>query len=249
MFRLLKLRPPHGWNAVFWELGIVTVGVLLALAAQQWVENRTIRGKVEASKTALRDELAEHYAYAVEFRTVYPCITAQLSRLRERVLSSGPLLEPAPVYAEPNFDVVLRIPSKVFPTAVWDGAISDGIVQRYEPAFRRLLAGYYESLEPIADASNANNEAEYGLASLTHRLPLDPAVRYSVIDRIEQLSGRLENLDVLHGQLIDYLQQLKMVPRADEALEVTQRYGTYKFCESQNLPMRSLKEAMQPVPN
>ena len=38
MFRLFKLRPPHGWNAVAWELGIVTLGVLIALAAQQLVE-------------------------------------------------------------------------------------------------------------------------------------------------------------------------------------------------------------------
>ena len=32
MFRLLKLKPPHGWNAVGWELGIVTLGVVIALA-------------------------------------------------------------------------------------------------------------------------------------------------------------------------------------------------------------------------
>ena len=249
MFRLTRLQPPSGWRAVAWELAIVTLGVLLALAAQQWVENRTIRDKVDASKVALRDELAEHYGYAVEFRTVYPCIKAQLARLRERVLSSGSVLEPAPVYSEPNFDFVLRIPSKVFPTAVWDGAISDGIIQRYEPTFRRLLAGHYASLKPIEDASIANNEAEYALASLTRRLPLDPVVRYFIIDRIEQLSGRLENVDVLHGQIIDYLQQLKMVPGADEAIAVTERYGTYKYCKAQKLPMRSFEDAMKAVPN
>ena len=32
MFRMLKLKPPHGWNAVGWELVIVVVGVLLAFA-------------------------------------------------------------------------------------------------------------------------------------------------------------------------------------------------------------------------
>ena len=25
MFRLMKLRPPHGWPPVWWELGIVTL--------------------------------------------------------------------------------------------------------------------------------------------------------------------------------------------------------------------------------
>ena len=30
MFRMVKLRPPHGWDAVAWELGIVVLGVLIA---------------------------------------------------------------------------------------------------------------------------------------------------------------------------------------------------------------------------
>ena len=74
MFRMMKLNPPHGWRAVAWELGIVTLGVLIALGAQQWADERTWRAKVETSKAAIRDELSEHYSYAVEFRTVYPCM-------------------------------------------------------------------------------------------------------------------------------------------------------------------------------
>lgn len=27
MFRMIGLKPPHGWNAVAWELGIVTLWV------------------------------------------------------------------------------------------------------------------------------------------------------------------------------------------------------------------------------
>jgi hypothetical protein len=30
---------------------------------------------------------------------------------------------------------------------------------------------------------------------------------------------------------------------------VTERYGTYRFCKAQRLPMRSFKDAMQAVPN
>jgi len=249
VFRLLKLRPPSGWSTVVWELAIVTLGVLLALAAQQWVENRTVRGKVEASIAALRDELAEHYGYAVEFRTVYPCIKAQLGRLRERVLLSGLVMEPVPIYREARNEYVVRIPSKVFPTAVWDAAVNDGLIQRYEPSIRRQLGGHYKSLEPIQDATWANNESEQGLSALAHRLPLDPVVRYSIVKDIEQLNARLENMDVLHGQIIDYVQKVGMLPPAEEARAVTERYGTYRFCKAQGLPMRSFKEAMEAVPN
>lgn len=250
MYRLLKkLRPTHGWNAAAWELAIVTLGVLLALAAQQWVENRTVRGRVEASKAALRDELAEHYSYAVEFRTVYPCLKAQLGRLRDRVLSSGSVMAAVPIYREAHNEYVVRIPSKEFPTAAWDAAVNDGIIQSFEPAFRRQLAGHYTQLETIRDATWANNESEQGLSALAHSLPLDPMVRYSIIKDIEQLSGRLENMDILHGQIIDYIQIVGMLPPAEDARAVTERYGTYKFCKEHGLPMRSFEEAMQAMPN
>jgi len=53
MFRLLKVRPPHGWNAVAWELAIVTLGVLMALGAQQWADERSWRQRATAARRAL----------------------------------------------------------------------------------------------------------------------------------------------------------------------------------------------------
>lgn len=250
MFRLLKVRPPGGWSAVAWELAIVTLGVLLALAAQQWVENRTLQGKLEASRAALRDELSEHYGYAVEFRTVYPCVKAQLRRLLDRVASSSAVMDPVPIYKEQTFQYVLRFPSKSYPTDAWEGAVSDGLVQRFEPTIRRQLAGHYTQVTTILrNLITANNDAEQGMVALTHRLPLEPAVRYSIVKEMEQLSGRLDYLDLIHGQAIDYIQSVGMLPPAEEAQELTKRYGTYQFCKKQGLPMRSFKEAMQAVPN
>jgi len=249
MFRLFRLRPPQGWNAVIWELVIVTLGVLLALAAQQWTENRTMRSKVEASKAAIRDELSEHYAFAVEFRTVYPCVLAQVRQLRDHVLSSGPVLDPVPVYTEQNFRFVLREPSKVFPTDAWDAAINDGLIQRFEPAFRRQLAGHYAQAVRMQDLTNANDETETGLVALTHRLPLESAARYEIVKEIEQLIGRLDTLDLNYGQQIENIQRVGMLPAPEAAQAATERYGTYQFCKAHRLPLRSYQEAMQAVPN
>jgi hypothetical protein len=248
MFRLLKLKPPNGWNAVAWELTIVTLGVMIALAAQQWAEARTWRGKVEATKSALRDELAEHYIYAVEFRAVYPCLQAQLQRLRKRVLSSGETLNPAPTYKEPDDDFVLRLPAKFYPTDAWEEAINDGIVQRFEAATRRQFAGHYASLARLRNLDSANKETELALMALAHPLLLDSSARYSIVREIELLSGRLQYLDLMNGQVIDYIQHIGMVPPAEDARKLTQRFGTYKFCKAQRLPMRSFKDAMQAVP-
>jgi hypothetical protein len=249
VFRLMQLKPPQGWIAVAWELAIVTLGVLIALATQQWADERIWLGKVETSKAALRDELSEHYSNAVEFRTVYPCLQAQLAKLRGRVLASGAVMEPAPIYQESGSDFVLRIPSKEYPTDVWEAAVNDGTMQRLEPTVRRQLAGHYTMLATILNMRLANDQSEKGLSALAHRLPLDPTVRYSIIKEIEQLSGRLEYLDLLNGQVIDYLQKANMLPSSGEARSLTERYGTYRFCKAQSLPMRSFEEAMEAVPS
>lgn len=249
MFRLTKLKPPSGWRAVAWELAIVTLGVLLALIAQQWSENRTIAQKLKATKEALGDELAEHYAYAIEFRTVYPCVLAQLRRLRDHVVSSGPVMEPVPTYGEQNFHFVVRFPSKENPSPVWDAAVSEGLMYRFDASFRRQLAGHYSLIGTIGNAISANDEAAYGLSVLTHRLPLDSTTRYNIVKDIEQLIGRFENLDLNYGQEIENIQNVGMVPPIEEAKVLTERYGTYQFCKSQGLPMRPYEEAMRAVPN
>lgn len=256
MFRLIKLKPPHGWNAVAWELAIVTLGVLIALAAQQWAEELSWDRKVEASRAALRDELAEHYGYAVEFRVVYPCLKAQVDRLRDRVMSSGNTLEPAPIYHEDeqsgsgiNFDFVLRIPSKYYPTDAWAEGISDGVAQRFDPRIRRQLAGHYASLAEVLRINAANDEDTKALVALARPLPLDPSVRYALLNQIERLSGRLQLLDIQNGQVIDYIEQIGMVPPPAPARALAVRYGTYQFCKAHRLPMRPFKEAMEAVPN
>ena len=127
MFRLLKLKPPNGWSAVVWELAIVTIGVLMALAAQQWVDGLSWRTRTAASKSQIREELGRHYANAVEWRATYPCIDGQIDRLRTRLLASGATMDPAPIYREGEYDYVLRIPSKVFSDTAWQAAISDGV--------------------------------------------------------------------------------------------------------------------------
>ena len=249
MFRLLRLRPPHGWNAVAWELGIVTLGVLIALGAQQWAEARSWDSKVAASKAALREELKEHYNYAVEFRVVYPCLKAQVDALRNRVISSGPVLDPAPIYHEPHNEYVFRLPDKFYPTDAWQEAISDGTVQRFDPSIRRQFAGHYASLERLARLNLANNETDETLMALARRMPLDPSVRFNIVGQIERLSRRLQNLDGMNGQVIDYIEHIGMVPSADEAQSLTAHYGTYRFCREHGLPMRPFREAMVAVPN
>ena len=249
MFRLLRLKPPHGWNAVAWELAIVTIGVLIALAAQQWVEGLTWRNRAAASKTVIREELGLHYANAVEWRANYPCINAQIDRLRTRLRSSGANMNPAPMYREGDYEYVLRIPSKEFSDTAWQAAISDGMASRFDPAVRRELSQYYSQVGKITEMISLNDQSRQRLATMASPLPLDPMVRFTLLSELETLSGRAEFLNNLFGRMIDHVQKVDMIPPADEVRASTERFGTYRFCKAQGLPIHAFKDAMQAVSN
>jgi hypothetical protein len=86
-FRLLK--PPHGWNQVAWELGIVTVGVLIALGAQQVVEDIHDRREVGQLRSALRAELADNRSRWEHMRASDPCTLQRLNAI-DRWLATAP---------------------------------------------------------------------------------------------------------------------------------------------------------------
>ena len=82
MFRLLRLKPPHGWSAVVWELAIVTLGVLIALAAQQTVEALRDRRIAAETRADVTDELNSDLMSMVLRQSSEPCIERRLTELR-----------------------------------------------------------------------------------------------------------------------------------------------------------------------
>jgi hypothetical protein len=101
----------------------------------------------------------------------------------------------------------------------------------------------------VAAMDELNGEAERQLMVLAQPLRLDPSVQYSIIGELTRLKGRLQWLDTSNGQLLDYIEHVGMVPPAEQVRAVTLRYGTFRFCKAQDLPMRSFEEAMQSIAN
>ena len=78
-FRLPK--PLHGWREFAGEVGIIVIGVLVALAAEQVVEDihwrSAVAGERKALQESLRDELGEPAGRLVQ----EPCIRRRLGEL------------------------------------------------------------------------------------------------------------------------------------------------------------------------
>lgn len=74
-------KPLHGWRAFIGEVGIIVLGVLLALGAEQVVEDLHWRAEMNGERQALYAEARENIG-AVQWRQrLQPCIDSRLAEL------------------------------------------------------------------------------------------------------------------------------------------------------------------------
>ena len=86
----LKLpRPLNGWRAFAGEVGVVVLGVLLALGAQEVAESIDDRREAAATRESLTNEIEESLAVLELRKAAQPCIDRRLKELRAIVNEWG----------------------------------------------------------------------------------------------------------------------------------------------------------------
>jgi hypothetical protein len=79
-------KPLHGWRAFAGEVGVIVLGVLIALGAQQFVESLNWHEKVDAAVSDMNNELGSGDGpEAYERLALHDCVAADLSSLRALV--------------------------------------------------------------------------------------------------------------------------------------------------------------------
>jgi hypothetical protein len=74
-------KPLHGWRAFVGEVGIIVIGVLIALGAEQAVEALHGHRLADETRTAVRDEIDNDLTNLKLRATAEPCVVKRLSEL------------------------------------------------------------------------------------------------------------------------------------------------------------------------
>ena len=96
-------KPLHGWREFAGEVGIIVVGVLIALGAEQLIERLQWRDKVHETTIQLDAELHRDAASAYDWLVVAPCIDGQLQAIDAALASARQThrLRPTPAFTPP----------------------------------------------------------------------------------------------------------------------------------------------------
>jgi hypothetical protein len=202
MFRLTKLNPPNGWNAVAWEVAIVVLGVLIALGAQEAVESRRWREEVRLTEDALTIEIAESVLHASERQMVNRCLSDRLASLIGKVSSNqGPWKgDPMPVNRSSRAVTTVsaapyRTPNRPWSGNVWEAAQNGGVFNHMRRERVAAFSKVYARMEGLRNVNEAEHQVFPRLLFLSFDTRLDAGTR-------QQALAGLGTLDWLNGTIL-----------------------------------------------
>lgn len=156
----MRFSPPHGWPTVWWELLIVTLGVLIALVAQQAVEAWQWRQVVAEESEALDAEVRELWSAMTSRVAVQPCVDRRLADLgamfARRDAGQAPALT-KPVGRPRTFTAT----QGAMQIAIADGAVSHMPLAQKQRYF--AVYSSYDTFLPLAQEERASWRTLQGL--------------------------------------------------------------------------------------
>ena len=189
------LKPQHGWRQFSGEVGIIVVGVLIALGAQQTVEHWNSAQQAEEARRAIKLEMQGNYVFAKERLAVERCINSQLDSLAQRVLTANIVTEPAPtVVVSDHISTVFRAPSRGWTATSWEGAIADGVRPHLRASQRADLNSSYSLLGRLQTHNDEEVRTAGELDALAYAVPVDAAVKshfLALLQSERSRSGRM----------------------------------------------------------
>src|SRR5438045_3169111 len=187
-------KPLHGWREFAGEVGIIVVGVLIALGAQQVVEHIHSRQSARQAVHAMQGELAVQEVDAMEGLAVPPCLAGQLNALAAKLYAfRGGMWKGMPMIVNQASDrdaqqrtviAAYRAPERLWVSEAWQTARSNGSLDTLPDAAVSEYAQEYNRGNRILTLQMQENEPAARLAPLAVDGPISADERASMLGAI-----------------------------------------------------------------
>lgn len=215
-------KPLHGWREFLGEVGIIVIGVLIALAAEQVVEELRWDRQLVETRKSLDSELADDRQLAIERIVVGECARSQLKALS--ALTNGDSF--------PDGIAPWKIPIglRLWGSSAWDAAAASGVVAHMSLAERNRYAQAFELVRGLADLHRKAFETINDLGTLNEHLALTDVSR----DRLQMEIARVRGLNSMmrlgSQQLIDHTTKMGIHVDADGYRELVKERDLARKC-------------------
>jgi hypothetical protein len=136
-------KPLHGWREFAGEVGVIVLGVLIAIGLEQIVEAIHWRGEVRDARVAIEDDMGQSnrvFAYRV---ATHDCIARRLATLNA-IIERAAKHQPVSLLGE----VIPDIGNALFKNA-WETSRAAQTLMHFNRGTLRLYGSYYVGLDNI----------------------------------------------------------------------------------------------------
>ena len=155
-------RPLHGWRAFLGEVGIIVLGVLIALAAGQVAEGFHRADQAKLAERAMRLELAEDDGPQAYARVLIGrCLEDQLARIHDGAAS-------APADQLRKWATAYAPPFRTWDNAAWKAVVSSDVGNYMGP---ERLVGWSAAYRTVPGINDTNLRETQLASELRDTLP------------------------------------------------------------------------------
>ena len=187
-------KPLHGWREFAGEVGVVLLGVLLALGAQQLVSDWQWRSDVRDADARISEELSFDVALAYERSAIDTCLRPRLTELRDELLKNDPTWPGSRVRLaddlfKSSFPPVYRTPGRPWALASWQNAQDSGVIGHFQPERAQQLGGLFETVALLKQRQSEEENMSESLGDLAFAGPINSAERRANLKTVASLDA------------------------------------------------------------
>ena len=182
-------KPLHGWRAFLGEVGIIVVGVLIALAAEQVVEQVHWREQTRATRESLYSEAADNLAAALWRQQQQPCVDQRLDEIAS-IFATHAAGQPIHLRGPIGHPVYMSGPQ-----TGWQIAVSSQALTHMKLADKLRLASAFDNYANLTSVLKLEQDAWLKLGMLDRPQLLtdgDWPILHQAYAEAASLNGRLQ---------------------------------------------------------
>ncbi len=201
----------RSWRDFLKEVGIIVLGVSIALAGEEMVSNYNWKEEVAVVQDTVDDELADALFAAMERVKIAECQRRTLDRLDQLAdESQGTLvIRNAPVR---------RV--RLWGSAAWDAAVASGAIAHMDHDKRNIYANLFSFLSLFRDLNLRQEELWARIDAYRHPRPLTNQSRDRFVENVSELRALTGTMNLAAQQFIEHAKPLHLKLSPDSAAEL-----------------------------
>jgi hypothetical protein len=212
-----KPKPVHNWRDFFKEIGVIVLGVSIALAAEQAVEWFHWRNQVQAAREVIATELAGSVADAIGRLRIEGCAERRLDTLAQ-ILDTA-----AKSGALPPVGIIGATGYRQYPNGAWQGLIASQAATHFPRQQLADLAVVYGYVNKADEFSQTETTVWTDLDSMVGPgRRLDPPSEDRLRAALGQARSYNRSITLLGVRIIQRVQKMGIVFGKDDLDRIAQ---------------------------